>query len=149
MSRFATTRNPRRARRGSPSSTRSNGARLAARSILTAIGTLALAATLAACASSPATPVAVSDDTRIIDVRTPAEFAEGHLDGAELLDLSGGEFAAALPSLDPDDEYLVYCRSGNRSAQAVQLMVDAGFSDVTDLGSLGDAAGATGIAIVK
>ena len=85
--------------------------------------------------SEPAT-VAVTEQTIILDVRTPAEFAEGHLEGAELLDLNGGQLSAAISTMDPDAQYFVYCRSGNRSAQAVQLMKDAGFTNVTDLGGL-------------
>ena len=73
----------------------------------------------------------------------------GHLEGAKLLDLNSGEFEAALPSLDKAATYVVYCRSGNRSGQAVAMMEDAGFTDVTNLGSLGEAADATGLAIVK
>ena len=123
------------------------------RSILAAVGALTLALSLAACStpsSGSAEPsVVVTEETVIVDVRTPAEFAEGHLEGAELLDLTGGDFAAALPSLDPDAEYVVYCRSGNRSGQAGAMMEDAGFTDVTNLGSLGEAADATGLAIVK
>lgn len=118
--------------------------------ILTALfGALALTLALAGCAGGTAEPVTVSADTIIIDVRTPEEHAQGHLEGAQLLDLSGGQLAATLPSLDPDAEYLVYCRSGNRSAQAVQMMKDAGFTDVTDLGSMERAADATGISITS
>lgn len=94
--------------------------------------------------SEPAT-VAVTEQTIILDVRTPAEFAEGHLEGAELLDLNGGQLSAAISTMDQDAQYFVYCRSGNRSAQAVQVMKDAGFTDVTDLGSLDQAASATGL----
>ena len=50
--------------------------------------------------------------------------------------------------LDPDAEYLVYCRSGNRSGQAIALMEQAGFSNLTNLGSLEQAASTTGIQIV-
>ena len=84
----------------------------------------------------------------IIDVRTPAEYTEGHLDGAILLDLNGGQFAQELPNLDPQASYLVYCRSGNRSGQAAAMMEDAGFESVSDLGSLQQAAEATGVEIV-
>lgn len=94
--------------------------------------------------SEPAT-VAVTEQTIILDVRTPAEFAEGHLEGAELLDFNSGQLSAAISTMDPDAQYFVYCRSGNRSAQAVQVMKDAGFTDVTDLGSLEQAATATGL----
>lgn len=93
--------------------------------------------------------IAITQDTVILDVRTPQEFAEGHLEGARLLDFNSGEVAAAIPQLDTDGEYLVYCRSGNRSAQAIQLMQDAGIEDVTNLGSLEEAAEATTLPIVN
>lgn len=85
----------------------------------------------------------------VLDVRTPAEYAAGHLDGAQLLDFNGGQFAAALPDLDPQAAYILYCRSGNRSGQAVGLMKNAGFTNATNLGSLEEAADATGVPIVR
>lgn len=96
-----------------------------------------------------AEPVAVSESTIIVDVRTPAEYAEGHLEGAELFDLNGGDLAAAIPTMDPNAEYVVYCKSGNRSSQAVKLMLDAGFTNVTDLGSMSQAESATGLPVVR
>ncbi|WP_207203778.1 rhodanese-like domain-containing protein [Actinomyces minihominis] len=93
-------------------------------------------------------PVEVSEDAVIIDVRTPEEYAEGHLEGAVLMDLNSGDFAQTMPTLDPEGEYLVYCRSGNRSGQAVSLMKDAGFTNVTDLGSFKSASKTTGIPLV-
>ncbi|PFG33232.1 rhodanese-like domain-containing protein [Sanguibacter antarcticus] len=114
---------------------------------MSAVGALALALTLSSCAD--AEQVTVPDDAIIIDVRTPAEYAEGHLEGAQLLDLTGGELAAAIPTLDQDAEYFVYCKSGNRSGQATQLMTDAGITDITDLGSMTDAAEATQIDVVR
>lgn len=108
-----------------------------------------LLATLTACTSPSTAAVTVGPDTIVLDVRTPQEHAEGHLEGAQLLDLSGGQFAAALPELDPQAEYVVYCRSGNRSGQAIALMEEAGFTNLTNLGSLEDAARATGVAIVR
>lgn len=108
---------------------------------------LALLAGLAACSSPPAA-VEVGDDTIVLDVRTAEEYAGGHLEGARLLDFNGGDVAAAIPDLDPDAEYVVYCRSGNRSGQAVALMQRAGFGNVTDLGSLEQAASATAIDVV-
>ena len=109
----------------------------------------ALALGLASCAPAAPASIEVAPDAILLDVRTAAEFAEGHLDGAEQLDFNGGEVAAAIPSLDPDAEYLVYCRSGNRSGQAIALMEQAGFTKLTNLGSLEQAAAATGIEIVR
>lgn len=85
----------------------------------------------------------------LIDVRAPAEFTEGHLDGAVNLDLEGGVFEKQFTSLSKDGTYSIYCRSGRRSAVAVQLMKDAGFIYVIDLGGLEQAQEATGLEIVK
>lgn len=117
------------------------------RRISVILGTPLLILALAGC--SEPSDVTVSEDTVIIDVRTPGEYNEGHLENARLLDLNSGEFAAALPQLSPDTEYFVYCRSGNRSGQAKKLMEDAGFTDVTNLGSVEEAAEATEIPIVS
>jgi rhodanese-related sulfurtransferase len=85
----------------------------------------------------------------IIDVRTTEEFAAGHLDGAVNYNVEDGTLEQALPSLDPNANYVVYCRSGRRSAIAVDLMKENGFTQIADLGSLDDAADATGFAIVN
>lgn len=73
----------------------------------------------------------------------------GHLDGAKLLDFNGGAVAEALPNLDPDGEYLIYCRSGNRAGQTITLMEQAGFTNLTNLGSLEQAAKSTGLNITR
>jgi rhodanese-related sulfurtransferase len=82
-------------------------------------------------------------------VRTPEEFAAGHLDGAVLVDIKDASFDARIAELDPSMSYVVYCRSGNRSAQAVERMKAAGFGNLSDLGSLENASSQTGIAIVQ
>ncbi len=68
-----------------------------------------------------------------LDVRTPGEYAEGHLEGAQLIDFQSGNFENAISSLDKNATYAVYCRSGNRSGQAVKVMHDAGFHNVYNL----------------
>ena len=92
--------------------------------------------------------VVVQSDAIIIDVRTPEEFAAGHLEGAMLIDIKDASFDSKIAALDPDAAYIVYCRSGNRSAQAVERMRGAGIDDITDLGSLENASAKTGINIV-
>lgn len=92
--------------------------------------------------------VVVQSDAIIIDVRTPEEFAAGHLKGAVLIDIKDSSFDSKIAALDPDAAYIVYCRSGNRSAQAVERMRGAGIDDITDLGSLENASAKTGIDIV-
>ena len=68
-----------------------------------------------------------------LDVRTPGEYAEGHLEGAQLIDFQSGNFENEISSLDKNATYAVYCRSGNRSGQAVKVMHDAGFHNVYNL----------------
>jgi len=75
----------------------------------------------------------LSDDVTILDVRTPQEFAEGHIAGAVNVDVSSPDFAQQVSELDPEGTYAVYCRSGNRSRTAMAAMQDAGLSDVFGL----------------
>lgn len=96
-------------------------------------------------ASAPA--VEVDANTVVVDVRTPAEFAEGHLDGAINIDVSAPDFATEIADLPVAGGYVVYCRSGNRSAQAVAHMEQLGFTDVVDAGGLDQAAASTGLDI--
>ncbi len=107
---------------------------------------LGVTAGLAACSS--AEPVELSQDAVIIDVRTPGEFASGHLEGAINIDVQSADFAAQVMELDKDGEYFIYCRSGNRSGQAIAQMNQMGFSDMTNGGSVADASEASGIEVV-
>jgi rhodanese-related sulfurtransferase len=68
-----------------------------------------------------------------LDVRTPGEFAEGHLKGARLIDFQSGNFENEISILDKNATYTVYCRSGNRSGQAVKVMRDTGFTKVFNM----------------
>lgn len=68
-----------------------------------------------------------------LDVRTPGEFAEGYIEGARLIDFQSGNFENEIATLDKNATYAVYCRSGNRSGQAVKVMQDAGFTNVFNM----------------
>jgi len=68
-----------------------------------------------------------------LDVRTPGEFNEGHVEGAQLIDFQSGNFENEIATLDKSKTYAVYCRSGSRSGQAVKVMSDAGFTSVYNL----------------
>ena len=103
---------------------------------------------LTACASA-GEPITVGADTIVIDVRTPAEYSEGHLEGAVNIDVQDANFGTILSQLPTDGDYVVYCRSGNRSAQAVEIMKASGFTNVVDAGGVNDASTKTGIAIVQ
>ena len=86
---------------------------------------------------------AVAERT-VIDVRTPEEFDAGHVEGALNLDVQDPGFDAAVSELPMDGSYVVYCRSGNRSAAAAARMADLGFTDVLDAGAF-DALAAAGV----
>jgi len=86
----------------------------------------------------------------ILDVRTPAEVAEGHLAGALFVDFLADDFKEKVIELDKSADYIVHCRSGNRSGQAVVIMADLGFTGtLVNGGSLEDASASTGIEIVR
>jgi phage shock protein E len=73
----------------------------------------------------------------IIDVRTPEEYAEGRIRNAVNIPLS--EIHVRLAEFGPKNKpIIVYCRSGRRSAEAKKMLIDNGFSDVTDGGGLDD-----------
>jgi len=68
-----------------------------------------------------------------LDVRTPGEYMGGFIQGAQNIDFQSGNFENEIASLDKNATYAVYCRSGNRSGQAVKVMHDAGFHNVYNL----------------
>ncbi len=72
--------------------------------------------------------------TVLLDVRTPEEFAAGHLQGATNIDLNGGNFEALVGALDTSVPYALYCRSGNRSGTALGIMKGLGFTSTYHLG---------------
>ena len=76
----------------------------------------------------------VRDGALLLDVRTPAEFQAGHLDGA--VNIPVQELTGRLRELDADRNIVVYCKSGGRSAGATQALKKAGFREVLDLGAM-------------
>jgi rhodanese-related sulfurtransferase len=95
-------------------------------------------------APAAAKALIASGDVTVIDVRTPQEFAAGHVVGATNINVEAADFADRIESLDASDAYVVYCRSGRRSAVAAELMKQARFTDVADAGGL-DALIAAGV----
>ncbi len=105
---------------------------------------LALAGLFQACKEAPVTindinaataeqMIMDNSELLIVDVRTPEEYAEGHLAKAQNLNFYDNDFANQLEGLDKDKEYVVYCRVGGRSAKAVAKMQAAGFTNVHNL----------------
>ena len=77
----------------------------------------------------------MQDDTvLVLDVRTAEEYEQGHIPRAILLPMDRIEKIGDVAQIN--DTILVYCRSGNRSAQAAQYLVDAGYTQVYDFGGI-------------
>ena len=99
-----------------------------------------LSTPLCGCAHPPITGEAAHERVKLgaflLDVRSPGEFAEGHLAGA--VNVPVNELEATMASLPADRrrEIVVYCRSGMRSARARTLLLKAGFTKVEDLGGM-------------
>lgn len=72
-------------------------------------------------------------DSILLDIRTPEEFASERIAGAENIDFYAPDFSDQLASLDPEETYVVYCRSGNRSASAMDVFDDLGFEVVYEV----------------
>ncbi len=116
-------------------------------------------ATVAAAASAPANGAEVDaatfaaamkrPGTVVLDVRTPAEFAEGHLAGAVNLDVNAADFRTKVGARAKDVPYAVYCRSGNRSGTALAIMKALGFTQTYHLGGGITAWTAAGGAVTK
>lgn len=70
------------------------------------------------------------DDLLILDVRTPAEFRQGHIPNARNMDFFGGRFDIDVATLPKDKTILVYCRSGKRSAGAAETLREAGIKNI-------------------
>lgn len=121
------------------------GMLLSAASCQTATSTSA-ASGQATTASSPAAAAAFENipaaafaekmkmpNTVVLDVRTPAETAAGKIEGAIEMDVNAPDFAQQLSQLDKSKTYLVYCRSGRRSAVACNIMSGQGFTQLFNL----------------
>ncbi len=74
--------------------------------------------------------MAVKKKSKIIDVRTPEEVAEGHLADATTINFLSPDFASQVASLNKKRTYLLYCRSGSRTRKAADAMQKMGFKHV-------------------
>lgn len=114
-----------------------------------ALGAVLVAVILALSACGPTAPAAVqeiapaayqaefvnaSQAHLLVDVRTPEEFAGGHIPGAVNIPLQ--ELETRLAEIPTDSPVVLYCRSGNRSAQAAAILREAGYRRIYDLGGI-------------
>jgi phage shock protein E len=72
-------------------------------------------------------------NTVVLDVRTPKEFAAGHISGATNIDWNASDFAKKAAALDKSKTYLVHCAAGGRSAKASEKMTALQFTNVYNL----------------
>jgi len=70
---------------------------------------------------------------QLVDVRTPEEYAAGHIEGARLIDFYDTDFATRIGKLDKSKPVMVYCAAGGRSASAAEQLNKMGFKKVYDL----------------
>ena len=106
---------------------------------------LCLARPLSAQTAAPAAPVKnvsaeeaekllkEKKDVLVIDLRTEAEFKNGHIAGAKNIDFLGSEFAQQVGALDKTKTYLVHCGSGRRSTKALEVFQAQKFSSILHL----------------
>jgi len=66
----------------------------------------------------------------VLDIRTPKEYAEGHIPDAINIDYKADSFESELEKLDRDTTYLMHCRSGRRSANSLEIFEKLGFQRV-------------------
>lgn len=80
-----------------------------------------------------------SDSVQLLDVRTPEEYAQGHIDGAINIDVKSDDFRQkAEHTLSKDSTVLVYCRSGRRSMNAAEILTELGYKVINLEGGIID-----------
>ena len=83
----------------------------------------------------------------IIDVRTLEEFQSAHLNKA--INIEWQNILSIQNNINKTEKIYLYCRSGNRSQKATEILIDAGFVDVENLGSLEQASEALNLKIIE
>jgi rhodanese-related sulfurtransferase len=66
----------------------------------------------------------------ILDVRTPIEYRDGHVEGSKNIDYKSNDFKKVIEEMDKTKTYILYCRSGVRSAKSYDIMKKLNFTDV-------------------
>ncbi|TGE28759.1 rhodanese-like domain-containing protein [Hymenobacter metallicola] len=97
--------------------------------------------------AAPALPITPATEAKkllkkrnvvVLDVRTPEEYATGHLQGAQNLNFRDPNFPTLLAGLDTTQTYVLYCASGNRSGKAAGLLQEKGFRKLVNAGAYKD-----------
>lgn len=77
--------------------------------------------------------LAENPDVVVLDIRTPEEYSDGHIEGALLIDYFDDAFDSEIDKLDRDKVYVMHCASGGRSGKAVKKFSDKGFRNILHL----------------
>lgn len=77
--------------------------------------------------------VIADKNVQLVDVRTPGEYAQGHIQGAANINVNAGDFGSLASKLDKNKPVAVYCRSGVRSQTAAGILKELGFKKIYDL----------------
>ena len=88
-----------------------------------------------------------ANDSIVIDVRTPQEFKSGHIENS--INIEWEKISSVNNSIKKEKKIYLYCRSGNRSQKATDILIKLGYSNVENLGSLSDAANFLNTKVVK
>ena len=75
----------------------------------------------------------IKKQIKIIDVRTPKEFNQGHIENAININFKSSNFIKSISKLNKDTSFLIYCKSGNRSGKAAKIFDSIGFYKIYDL----------------
>lgn len=114
--------------------------------LATALIAVSAAIGMSGCTADPLDP---ADYAMVIDVRTSEEWTDGRLKGAVRMGIADSDFLVQLAALDKSEDYYIYCRSGNRAGQAIDMMRDLGFTgELVNGGSLANASSQLGLSIV-
>ena len=112
--------------------------------ILKLLSVTVLLVLIVSCATKPKEGVSVisaesfktqitNKNVQLVDVRTPEEYNEAHIENAINIDVNGNNFTNEIAKLDKSKPVYIYCRSGGRSANAANIMQQEGFKTVNDL----------------
>jgi rhodanese-related sulfurtransferase len=100
-------------------------------------------------ACTPAESRTSDEFAAVIDVRTLDEWNSGYLEGAIRIGIADSDFVRQILELDKAADYFIYCRSGNRAGQAIDIMVDQGFTgELVNGGSVANASTILGLDVV-
>jgi len=74
-----------------------------------------------------------NNEVQLIDVRTPKEYEQDHIENAILIDYFSDDFKIKIQELDKDKPVYLYCKSGNRSEKSSKILADLGFTEIVNL----------------